>query len=91
MNIFHVNNRRGALCYPRVGEWVTLREMDSSVARQVDTPYKQWTLHEYHYIILSYNKYRRLNAGVTDFSNTRENSCVFLHWAIDMLLHFALY
>ena len=66
-------------------------EMDFSVARQVDTPHKQWTLHEYHYIIHSYNKYRWLNAGVTDFSNTRENGCVFLHWVIDMLLHFALY
>ena len=67
------------------------REMGSSVARQVDTPHKQRTLHEYHYIIHSYNKYRWLNAGVTDFGNTTENSCVFLHWAIDMLLHFALY
>ena len=38
-------------------------EMDFSVARQVDTPHKQWTLHEYHYIIHSYNKYRWLNAG----------------------------
>ena len=66
-------------------------EMGFSVARQVDTPHKQWTLHEYHYILHLFNKYRWLNAGVTDFSNTRENSCVFLHWAIDMLLHFALY
>ena len=60
------------------------------MARQVDTPQRQRTLHEYHYIIHSCNIYRWLNAGVTDFSNTIENSYVFLHWAIDMLLHFAL-
>ena len=54
-------------------------EMGSSVVRQVDTPHKQWTLHEYHYIIHSYNKHQWLNSGVTDFSNTRENSCEFLH------------
>ena len=54
-------------------------ETDFSVACQVDTPQRQWTLHEYHYIIHSYNRYRWLNAGVTDFSNNTENSSVFLH------------
>ena len=54
-----------------------ISEFDSSAARQVDTPHKQWTLREYHYIIHSYNKYRWLNTGVTDFSNIRETAVSF--------------
>ena len=31
MNIFHINNERGALCLSQVGEWVTRRGVDSLV------------------------------------------------------------
>ena len=64
------------------------KDIGFSVARVVDTSYKQWALHMNRYIIPSYIKYRWLNVRET-YSSTLEKQLRLC--CIEPSLHFVLY